>query len=436
MEERQSGFEKFKLNKQLLRAIEGLGYQTPTPVQEKALPRLLAGQDLIGIAPTGTGKTAAYLLPILMKVKYAQGAYPRALILAPTRELVMQIDQEVAKLGSETDIRHVCLYGGLGPKTQKELLAKGADIITGTPGRVMELYLNGDLVLKQLQVFVLDEADRMMDMGFMPQLRKFLEVLPRKRQNVLFSATFPPKVEELSWEFLEYPERVEVAPSATPPEKIEQYLYKVPNFKTKVNLLLYLLQNDDSLERIMVFTRTKEIANNIYKFLVRKEAGTVRVIHANKGQNSRINAMDDFRLGDVRILIATDVAARGIDISLVTHVVNFDVPIMYEDYVHRIGRTGRAEHEGTAFTFCNPAEEYHIAKIEGLIRMEIPLKNLPADLEIEATGFEEKQLMARQIDNIRRKHEPDYQGAFHEKKKKIYPAPTKKRTTSIKKKKR
>ncbi len=410
-------FEGLKLNRQLLNAVEEAGYDAPSPIQQQAIPLILAGHDLLGIAQTGTGKTAAFVLPLLMKIKYAQGVHPRALILAPTRELVLQIAEATRQLSSFTDIRHVALYGGIGPKTQIEVLKNGVDIIVSTPGRFLDLYLKEEIHVKLLQTLILDEADKMMDMGFMPQIRRILEIIPRKRQNLLFSATFAEKVERLSGDFLEFPQKVEVSPQATTADQITQSIYEVPNFRTKINLLEYLLRQRDDFVRIMVFTRTKETANNIYKFLVRKVVGEeeIRVIHANKGQNSRINAMNDFKEGQIRVLVTTDVAARGIDVTEVSHVINFDVPLIYEDYVHRIGRTGRANKKGEALTFMTIADDYHIRKIEAIIRMTIPRAALPA-IEIVPTPFEESQDMLREIDNQRRKEDPDFQGAFHEKK--------------------
>jgi len=413
-------FEDFKLNRQLLNAVTDAGYDTPTAIQLQAIPQILAGHDVLGIAQTGTGKTAAYLLPLLMKLKYAQGRHPRALILAPTRELAMQIGESAAVFSKYTDLRHVVVFGGIGPKSQTEEIAEGIDLLIATPGRMLDIYLKGELVLKEIKTFILDEADKMMDMGFMPQIRKVLEIIPRKRQNLLFSATMPEKVVRLSEEFLEFPVRVEVAPQSSTAAMVNQVLYEVPNFKTKINLLAMLLQDQATFNRVIVFTRTKEIANNIFKFLSRKvlTEDQIRVIHANKGQNSRINAMEDFKAGNIRVLVATDVAARGIDISEVSHVINFDVPIIYEDYVHRIGRTGRANHSGEAITFMTEAEVNHIQKIEEIIRMSLDRQPLPSDLIVEDTNFDEFQEMARAIDEQRKKADPTFKGAFHEKKKK------------------
>jgi len=401
----------------MLDAIDDAGYTEPTPVQQKTMPPILNGQDVMGIAQTGTGKTAAYVLPIIMRLKYAQGESPRALIVAPTRELAMQIEENVKAFAKYTDLRVVTLYGGLGPKTQIEQVSKGVDIIVATPGRFMDIYLAGHLGMKQLQVLVLDEADKMMDMGFMPQINRILEVVPRKRQNLLFSATMSDKIHQLSANFLEYPTVIEVTPQATPAQTVEQRLYYVPNVKTKINLLKYLLDNTDDIKKLMLFCKTRTVAEDVYKFLARKYSEQeVRVLHANKGQNTRINSMNAFKNDEVKILVSTDVAARGIDVNDVSHVINFDVPFVTEDYVHRIGRTGRALQLGEAITFCTPAEEYYLRKIEKLIRQSIPVFDVPADVFVEETPYEERQDQAREIDLQKRKEDPEFKGAFHEKK--------------------
>lgn len=418
-------FDDLKLNKQILNAVSDLGFSQPTEIQLKAIPQIMAGHDIFGIAQTGTGKTAAYLLPLLMKVKYAQGNNPRALILTPTRELAIQVNEQIGQLAKYTDLRHTGVYGGIGPKTQIETVEKGLDILVGTPGRVMDIYRTGKLIFKEIKTLILDEADRMMDMGFMPQIRQILEVIPRKRQNLLFSATMPEKVLRLSEEFLDFPLKIEVTPQSSTAETIEQELYRVPNFKTKVNLLQHFLEKEGA-ERVIVFVRTKESADNIYKFIHRKVESEVRVIHANKGQNTRINSMELFKEGQIRILVATDVASRGIDVSRVSHVINFDVPVVYEDYVHRIGRTGRASQTGKAITFATPLEMYHIGKIEKTIQLKIPEMKIPEGVVIEETPFEESQFMLRELDTIRKKADPTFKGAFHEKKASNQPKPPKK----------
>lgn len=411
-----TSFEDFNLNKQLLQAVADLGFERPTEIQQKCIPPILGGQEVIGIAQTGTGKTAAYLLPLLMKAKYAQGTEPRAVILAPTKELTVQLAAHATELAKYTDLRILPIYGGIGPKTQIENLEKGIDILVATPGRFMELYLKGALRVKLIKTVVLDEADRMMDMGFMPQLRKMLEVLPRKRQNLLFSATFSEKVERLSAEFLEFPLKIEVTPQATTARQVEMEQYHVPNVRTKINFLEHLLQDREAFHRVMIFTRTKEHADNVANYVDRKGLGPVRVIHSNKGQNARINAVNEFKEGALRVLVSTDVTARGIDVENVSHVINFDVPLLYEDYVHRIGRTGRAFREGKAITLVNRAEEHHMEKIENLIREKVPLKPLPEAVAVEKTSFEEKQEQARSIDERKRRENPEFKGAFHEKK--------------------
>ena len=408
-------FEDLKLNKQLLSAIDEIGYTRPSAIQQKVIPQLLGGQDVIGIAPTGTGKTAAFVLPILMKLKYAQGDSIRTLILAPSKELALQIADDIADLAKNTDLRHACIYGGVGPKAQIETISAGLDILVATPGRFMDLYLRGSINLRNLKFMVLDEADKLMDMGFMPQLRQVLEVIPRKRQNLLFSATFSSRVEELSTEFLEYPLKIEIEPQATTVDTIDQRYILVPNTPTKLNLLKYILTLEE-YGRVMIFANTKTIADGIFKFLDRKLKTTVHVIHSNKGQNSRINSVKEFEAGNVHVLVTTDVSARGIDIDDVTHVINFETPKVYVDYVHRIGRTGRAEKEGIAITLVNNAELLHLKKVEELIRMEISPMSIPEEVEIEQTKKGEEIEINRQIDKVKRKEDPNFKGAFHEKK--------------------
>jgi ATP-dependent RNA helicase RhlE len=409
-------FEQFNLNRQLLDAVQEAGFTHPTDIQQKAIPIILGGQHVIGIAQTGTGKTAAYLLPLLMKVKYAQGIDPRAVILVPTKELTIQITEHAKAFARNTDLRILPIYGGVGIKAQIESIKKGVDILVATPGRFMELYLTNELPLKQIKTLVIDEADRMMDMGFMHQLRKIVDVLPRKRQNLLFSATFPEKVERLSGDFLEFPVKIEVTPQATPARQVTQVMYRVPNLKTKINFIEYLLQDRETFNRVMIFTRTKANADAVSKYIDRKNLGPVKVIHSNKSQNTRINAVNEFKEGTLRVLVTTDVTARGIDVTKVSHVINFDVPILYEDYVHRIGRTGRAFQEGSAITFVNKAEEAHIERIEKLIREKIREEKIPEGVEITKTPFEEAQQMARDIDQLKRRDDPTFKGAFHDKK--------------------
>jgi ATP-dependent RNA helicase RhlE len=410
-------FEEFNLNRQILNAVADAGFTEATPIQEKAIAPVLSGQDIFGIAETGTGKTAAYVLPILMQLKYAQGDSARALILAPTRELAMQITEHVQIFSKYLDLRTVVVYGGIGPKTQIEQIKAGVDIIVATPGRFLDIYLAGHINTQYLKFLVLDEADKMMDMGFIGSIHRILEVVPRRRQNLLFSATMSDLVQKIAGDFLKNPTIIEVAQQATPAASVTQTLYEVPNFKTKINLLQHLMKDADAFKRLIIFCKTKTVADNIFSFIERRFGPeAVRVIHANKGQNTRINSINNFKEGNIRVLVATDVASRGIDVTEVSHVINFDVPIIIEDYVHRIGRTGRAYAKGDALTFCSPGEKYYIQKIEKLIRQEIPVVPLPPEVFVEETPYEEKQAIARAIDDQKRKEDPDFKGAFHEKK--------------------
>lgn len=411
-------FDELKLTRQFLNAIEDAGYENATPIQQKAIPPLRAGQDVIGIAQTGTGKTAAFLLPLLQTLKYAQGEAPRGLVLAPTKELVVQIHQEALKFASYTDLRIVAFYGGVGPKKQIEEISDGVDLIVSTPGRFLEIYSRGYVETKKLKHIVLDEADRMMDMGFMPQIRQIQEVIPTKRQNILFSATFPPRVERLAEEFLLWPTRIEVTPESTPVSTVTQYRLSLPNLRTKIAFIEWYVREQLGDDRLLIFTRRKEEAENLFKFLDRSFDKGVRAVHSNKGQNARINAMQDFRTGAVQILIATDVASRGIDVPETQWVINASVPRDPHDYIHRIGRTGRAFREGSALTLVDPAEKFALERIESLTGES--LLDFPAVPELEAfeTPRREKQNQAREIDRELKKRDPNYQGAFHEKKRK------------------
>lgn len=411
-------FEDLKLTRQYIRALVEAGITQPTAIQQKAIPSIRSGQDVIGIAQTGTGKTAAYLLPLLQILQQAKGNEARALILVPTKELAIQVGSHFDMLSTYTDLRKAVLYGGVGPSKQLEALNEGCDMIISTPGRFMELYLKGGMATKKLKHVVLDEADRMMDMGFYHQIKAIQEVLPRKRQNLLFSATFPEKVDRLSEEFLLFPNRIEITPQATPVETVEQSIYRLPNFPSKLNLLQRLLDDREEFQKVIIFTRTKETAVNIGKFLDRKDLGPVEMIHSNRAQNARLNAINRFRSEDVRILVTTDVSARGIDIPKVSHVINFNIPRNHHDYVHRIGRTGRAFQMGLAISFSDPSEKWHVKKIEKLMGQAISLIDPPADLEIPKTSKEEKLEQAREIDRQKKRDNPDYKGAFHEKKRK------------------
>jgi ATP-dependent RNA helicase RhlE len=412
-------FEELNLNKALISSLDDLGYIQPTPIQAKAFPIIMSGKDVIGIAQTGTGKTFAYLLPILRNLKYSEQKHPRVLIIVPTRELVLQIVKEIEKLSSYTSIRFLAVYGGTNIRTQKQLVYNGVDIIVATPGRLVDLALTGLLRLKDIKQLVIDEVDQMLSLGFRQQLLSFLETLPVKRQNLMFSATMNEEIEAVIEKYFYQPTKIEVTPHGTPLEKIVQLAYYVPNFNTKVNLLEYLLKNDDSLSKVLVFVSSKKLADELFDTMKLRFPKQVAVIHSNLAQTARINALKHFHEGSIRILVATDIVARGLDISDVTHVINFDTPETPEDYIHRIGRTGRANKAGTAITFINDTEQEFQVAIETMMNKAIPLDPLPKDVVISKMLTDDE--MPKMVDRIKQKKGKDTYvpgPAFHEKKEK------------------
>jgi len=411
-------FEDLKVAKSILKSLDDIGFKKPTPVQERAIPKINSGINLVGVAQTGTGKTAAYLLPLLTKLQKPEGNDPRVVILVPTRELSIQVGEDIAELTAYSDLRHAAIFGGIGWTKHADLVEPGIDILVATPGRLMDLYKAGVLRLKKVKYLVIDEADRMLDMGFMPQLRQLQEIIPSRRQNLLFSATFSPAIEKLAEEFLDFYEKLEIAPSATPVRLVTQKAYKVPNYRTKLNLIKYMLEDEEKFTRVVIFVRTKEHAEGVFKVIKRKAEGEKRILHSNKAQNSRINSIQAFKNGEVRILITTDVSARGMDVSQISHVINFDLPRDYDDYVHRIGRTARAGNKGDAITLIDPSDEWHWQKIQKLIRKNIKLQTLPKEIEVVETESAENQEQLREIDRQRKIDDPSYQGAFHQKKRK------------------
>ncbi len=411
-------FEELKVTRQYINALEEAGFTEATGIQEKAIPPIRAGQDLIGIAQTGTGKTAAYLIPIMQALQQNKGLEPRALVLVPTKELAVQVGQQFDAIATYTNFKRVVLYGGVGPTAQAKQLAEGCDVIISTPGRFLDLYINAAFSTKKIKHVVLDEADRMMDMGFMHQIRSIQEVLPSKRQNLLFSATFPEYVEHLADEFLLFPLKIEITPQATPVETVEQFIYHINNFQSKLSMLRHLLEDEEVFNKVIIFTKTKELAVNLGKYLERKGMGPADMLHSNRAQNARMNAVKKFRANELRILVTTDVSARGLDIPEVSHVINFSIPKDHRDYIHRIGRTGRALRTGVAISFCDPAEIWHVKKIEALMKTEIPVVPIPEEVEIFPSSKEEKQEQAKELDHQRRKDNPSFKGAFHDKKRK------------------
>jgi len=361
-------FKNLSLIEPLQRAIAKEGYVIPTPIQIKAIPDLLQGKDLIGIAQTGTGKTAAFVLPILQRMTERYPRVLRVLVLAPTRELAAQIGESFARYGQFLKFRHTVIFGGIGQGPQVRAVSQGVDIVVATPGRLLDLMNQGRVNLKDIEFFVLDEADRMLDMGFINDIRKIISKLPSKRQSLFFSATMSPQINELAQRLLKNPIHIEVAAQATPVERVKQCIFFVDQ-SSKEKLLLDLLKQKH-LTRVLVFTRTKHRANKVAVYLNKNNVGA-DAIHGNKSQSQRQKALNDFKSGRTKILVATDIAARGIDIDDISHVINFELPNEPEIYVHRIGRTARAGAAGTAYSFCAADERDFLRDIERLIRQKI-----------------------------------------------------------------
>jgi ATP-dependent RNA helicase RhlE len=368
-------FKKLDLIDPILKALSTEGYTTPTPIQAQSIPLILEERDLLGCAQTGTGKTAAFAIPILQllyknKTEERGPHKIKVLILTPTRELAIQIDESFAAYGKHTGLSHTVIFGGVSQLHQTNILRRGVDILVATPGRLLDLISQGFIDLKFLKIFVLDEADRMLDMGFIHDVKRIITKLPAKRQTLFFSATMPPEIQKLANVLLTNPAYVEVTPASSTVEAIEQSLYHVDK-TNKLNLLLHLLKNKD-IVTALVFTRTKHGADKVVKFLHRHEIAAA-AIHGNKSQNARQHALSNFKSGNLRVLVATDIAARGIDIDDLSHVINFELPNIPETYVHRIGRTGRAGNTGVAISFCCAEERDELKDIQKLIGITIPM---------------------------------------------------------------
>ncbi|WP_367916219.1 DEAD/DEAH box helicase [Leadbetterella sp. DM7] len=407
-------FADLNLNKPLLRALEDLELTTPTSIQEKIFPAVMSGKDLAGIARTGTGKTFAYLLPLLRMWTFSKEKLPQMLVLVPTRELVMQVVESVKALTPYMSFDVTGVYGGVNMKTQAAELLKGCDMVVATPGRFTDLSAAGVLKVKNIRKLVIDEFDMMLDLGFRPQLDLIFNKIPEKRQNLLFSATISEEVEELIHDIFKSPEVIEDADVGTPLENIRQKTYAVPNFRTKINLLELLLANDGEMKKNLVFVAQKPAADLLYRELTERGIEQVEVIHSNKSQNYRFRAIREFSEGTVRTLISTDIGSRGLDIKGITHVVNMDIPEERNDYIHRIGRTGRGESSGTAISLISPREEEAFAEIEAMYRLQLTRLPLPAYIETE------DQLMPFETEKEEVKlpvvrHDRSVGPAFHEK---------------------
>ncbi len=409
-------FNELKISKQLQNAIADLSFEKPTPIQARSFPVIMSGTDMVGIAQTGTGKTFAYMIPILQDLSFSKQVHPRVLILVPTRELVLQVVDEVEKLGKYSSVRVVGIYGGTNINNQKKAVAEGADIIVATPGRLYDLIISRAIQLKAVKKMVIDEVDVMLDLGFRFQLTNILELLPAKRQNIMFSATMTDEVNVFIHDFFTAPSTVSVAVSGTPLENISQFSYALPNFYTKANLLKYLLQKEKEFKKVLIFVPNKKSADVLFDILDEFFGSEVAVIHSNKTQNYRIRSIENFNAEKTRILVTTDVMSRGLDLDRISHVINFDVPHFPENYMHRIGRTGRAEQEGTSILLYTPNEKQAKAAIEELMGQSIDELELPKEVEISTQLTYEEQPQVAEINN------PTYQEekgpAFHEKKEK------------------
>jgi ATP-dependent RNA helicase RhlE len=369
-------FSELNLIEPIQRAVREEGYTNPTPIQEASIPSLLKGRDLLGCAQTGTGKTAAFALPIIQRLRLrSRPAAPRCarvLVLTPTRELAAQIDSSFRVYGRHLGLRRAVVFGGVGQNSQVKALAKGVDVLVATPGRLLDLMGQKHLRLDRIEVFVLDEADRMLDMGFIHDVRRIITALPQRRQSLFFSATMPPEIVRLANSMLTKPVKVEVTPSATTVQRVDQKVMFVSR-KDKRDLLAHIL-DDPGVSRALVFTRTKHGADKVVRQLA-KDAVRADAIHGNKSQTNRTRALENFRRGKTRVLVATDIAARGIDVDGITHVINYDMPNMPEAYVHRIGRTARAGADGIAISFCDTDESAYLRDIQGLIRTQVPVSD-------------------------------------------------------------
>ncbi len=409
-------FDDLNLGNSLQKAINDLGYTTPTTIQGKAFSVLMSGRDVCGIAQTGTGKTFAYLLPCLRQWNFAKDRFPQILVIVPTRELVVQVVEAVKQLTTYMTVEVVGVYGGSPMKPQRDAVENGCDIVVATPGRLMDLVYEGALRLKNIKKLVIDEVDEMFNLGFRTQLNNVINLLPPRRQNILFSATITDEVDALMHDYFNNPVRIEAAPVGTPLENIDQCAYYVPNFNTKINLLSLLLQGDPSMSKVLVFVATKRMADDVFEQMEPLFPGKVGVIHSNKEQNYRFNTVNQFQSGNFRFIIATDIIARGLDISEVTHVINFDTPDVPENYIHRIGRTGRADRKGISITFITEKEKEYQEKIEALMNYQVPILPLPGDLIISDVLTEDEIPKVRmkevliKLPDIR-----DSRGAFHEK---------------------
>lgn len=412
-------FQELDLSNPLRNSIEDLGFVNPTPIQEQAFPVIRSGKDVVGIAQTGTGKTFAYMLPILRDLKFSKQLHPRVLLLVPTRELVVQVVDEIEKLAKYINLRVLGVYGGVNLNRHKEAVLQGTDIIVATPGRLYDLAISRVLKLKSIQKVVIDEVDVMLDLGFRFQLLNIFDLLPVRRQNIMFSATMTEDVEALIDDYFIMPKKIAIAVSGTPLDNIEQVTYDVPNFYTKINLLKELLFDKNEYAKVLIFAPNKRNADRIFNLLEEEYPRQCCVIHSNKTQNYRLRSIEEFNNGNHRILIATDVIARGLDLNEITHVINFNPTQYPENYMHRIGRTGRADHKGKSILFVTEKEHNSRVSIEELMDYKIPVLEIPEHVEISKELTEEERPSEDRDQSKNRTSQEYVPGpAFHEKKEK------------------
>ena len=407
-------FADFELPEKILDVLADSNLFEPTPIQQKSLKPILSGRDVMGIAQTGTGKTLAYLLPVLKMWKYNKSGNPTVLVLVPTRELVVQVSEILQNLTQNITARVIGIYGGVNINTQKLLFNNGCDILVGTPGRVMDLAIDNAISLKEVQKLIIDEFDEMLNLGFRPQLTHIFEMMKPKRQNILFSATMTEAVDAMLDEYFANPIEISLAKSGTPLEKIEQIAYKVENFNTKINLLEYLLKTQTDFSKVLIFCNNKKHVDLLFTKIDELFPEEFDVIHSNKSQNYRLNAMRSFENQEVRGLITTDIMARGLDISDITHVINFEIPEVPEQYIHRIGRTGRADKDGIAVSFVTKKEEPLLLDIEILMDKSLNLKEFPTEVKINPVKIASEKEEVKMKMHLVKLEEGG--GAFHEKK--------------------
>lgn len=410
-------FSDLNISTPLLNALNDLNINVPTTIQEKAFPVIMSGSDVVGIAQTGTGKTISYLLPCLKQWKFSKDKSPSILVVVPTRELVLQVVDDVEKLTKYMNVRVAGVFGGVNMIQQTPLINSGLDVLVATPGRLLDFTLNGTLKLKSVKRFIIDEVDEMLNLGFRPQLVRIIDLLPAKRQNLMFSATITGELSDFIADFFINPTEIEAARTGTPLEKIKQAAIKVPNFNTKINLLTYLLKNNANFAKVLVFVSTKKLADDVFERIEPIFTENIGIIHSNKSQNFRFETFRSFNENKLRVLIATDLVARGLDFDDITHVVNFDMPEIPENYIHRIGRTGRADKNGVALAFVTKQDADSVKRIEELMGVKIPKMKMPEDVEIskELTEDELPKIVMKNILVSLPKAE-EKGAAFHEKK--------------------